>query len=105
MAATKFKDLVVSTGTYTDNQGQQKNRYENVGGLFKTDDGKIFALVKRHINFAGFPSREGSDSVIVSVFDLPDRAASGATPAPRTAAPAAATAPAAPANLDDDIPF
>jgi hypothetical protein len=109
MATSKVKDLAVSTGTYTDSAGQQKHRYVNVGGVFKTDDGNTFLLINRHINFAGLPFREGSESVIVSVFDLRDPNAQPTQQPARAARPAAAAQPAAAAapagGFDDDIPF
>lgn len=39
----RIKKLVATVGKYTDNQGQEKNRYQTVGSMFKRDDG-TFAL-------------------------------------------------------------
>ena len=39
--AQKVFDLAVKTGTYTDNQGQEKGRWMNVGAVFKNDQGQV----------------------------------------------------------------
>jgi len=39
MAVQKTMNIVATTGTYTDNQGQEKKRYLTVGTLFIYDDG------------------------------------------------------------------
>lgn len=105
--ATKVKDLVVSTGTYTDSSGQQKHRYINIGGVFKNDDGSVFMLVGRHINLAGLPFKEGGDSVLINVFDLRDPNATQGQASTRQTRRAPVAAPAAAATTvdDSDIPF
>ena len=68
----KVKDLAVATGSYTANDGTTKKRYANVGAVMEGDNGQ-FLFINRHINFAGLPFKEGSESVIVSMFDLRDQ--------------------------------
>lgn len=65
----KIKDLVVTTGKYT-KDGQEKNRYVNVGAIMEKDDGGKFMFLNRHFNPAGVPFKEGSESIIVSMFDV-----------------------------------
>lgn len=65
----KIKDLVVTTGKYT-KDGQEKNRYVNVGAVMQNDDGNHFIFLNRHFNPAGVPFKEGSESIIVSMFDV-----------------------------------
>lgn len=98
MASKKIKDLAVKTGSYTDRDGREKSRYENVGSLMQMDDGSQFILLKRTFNPAGVPVQDGKDQIIVSVFDLRDDS--------RQDAPAQAQAPAqsAPA-AGQDVPF
>lgn len=100
MASRKIKDLAVKTGEYTDRNGQTRGRYENVGGLFKSDDDSVFVMLKRTFNPAGVPdlSGKGGDSILIGVFDLKPQDGQQA------AAPAPARQPA-PAMDDDDIPF
>lgn len=81
MAAKKIKDLAVKTGSYTDRNGQTKNRYENIGSLFQSDDGSQFVTLKRTFNPAGVAVEPGRDSLIVSVFDLREQAEPAAQPA------------------------
>lgn len=99
MASKKIKDLAVKTGSYQDRDGKEKGRYENVGGLFKSDDGSVFVMLKRTFNPAGVPdlSGKGGDSIVIGAFDLKD-----AQPTQQQAAPQRQQAPAV---QDDDIPF
>lgn len=69
MAAQKIKDLAVKTGSYTDNQGQEKGRYQNVGSLMRGDDGNEFIVLHRWFNPAGVPNPENRDSVLISCFE------------------------------------
>lgn len=98
MPATKVKDIAVKTGEYQ-KDGQTKGRYENIGSIFKSDDGGTFLLMKRTFNPAGVPNPDNRDTVLISVFDL--READGQqrqAPAQRQAPP--------PADISDsDIPF
>lgn len=66
--AHKIADLAVKTGEYTDQQGQTKGRYENVGSLMQGDNGQ-FLILKRTFNPAGVPNPDCKDSVIVSCFE------------------------------------
>lgn len=70
MPATKLYDLAVKTGEYTDQSGQQKGRYENVGAVMQGDNGQ-FIMLKRTFNPAGVPdlSGRGGDSVLISCFE------------------------------------
>lgn len=64
----KLYDAVVKTGEYTDNQGNTKGRYENVGSVMQGDNGQ-FLVLKRTFNAAGVPNPDNKDSVIVSFFE------------------------------------
>lgn len=77
MAATKIRDLAVKVSEYTDNQGQTKGRYENVGSMMKGEDGGVFLIFKRTFNPAGVPNPEGRDSLMISCFELRDQQQGG----------------------------
>lgn len=64
----KLYDAVVKTSEYTDNQGNAKGRYENVGSVMQGDNGQ-FLILKRTFNAAGVPNPDNKDSVIVSFFE------------------------------------
>jgi len=64
----KLYDAVVKVGEYTDNQGNTKGRYENVGSVMQGDNGQ-FLILKRTFNAAGVPNPDNKDSVIVSFFE------------------------------------
>lgn len=64
-----IKNLAVVLREYTDNQGQKKAQWLNIGSIMQADDGKNFILLDRHINLAALPCKEGSTSVLISAFD------------------------------------
>jgi hypothetical protein len=100
MATTKKYDIAVKTGSYQDNAtGETKNRYQNIGAVMQGDNGP-YLLLDPMINLAAVPREAGKDRVICSLFEPKPK---DGQQAPRAAAPA--QRPAAPAPMDDDIPF
>jgi len=95
MATTKKYDIAVKTGSYQDNQGQTKNRYQNIGAVMQGDNG-LYLLLDPLINLAAVPREAGKDRVICSLFEPRQ----DGQQAPRAAAPQRQSAP-----VDDDIPF
>jgi len=83
MAVTKKYDLAVKTGSYQDNTGATKNRYQNIGAVMQGDNGP-FLLLDPLINLAAVPREAGKDRVLVSCFDPKQ---DGQQQAPRQAAP------------------
>tara|TARA_R110002020_G_scaffold54301_1_gene151544 strand:+ start:688 stop:1044 length:357 start_codon:yes stop_codon:yes gene_type:complete len=66
--AQKLYDVTVKTGEYTNNQGETKGRYENIGTMMQGDNGP-FLILKRTFNPAGVPNPDNKDSVICSCFE------------------------------------
>ena len=64
----KLYDLCVSTRKYSDNSGQEKNAYENIGAIIEDNEGKHFMTLKAHFNPAGIARKNGSESIVVSLF-------------------------------------
>jgi len=95
----KTYDLAVKSGSYTQN-GETKNRYENIGSVMEGDKGP-FIMLKRHINLAAFPFKEGGDAVLVSMFEPKDRDSNFSNGSQRREEPRRRSA----ADLDDDVPF
>jgi len=98
--ASTFRDLAVSVGKYTDNQGFEKNRYKTIGQEVTKEDGGKFLLLDADIFHAALfalCNKERKDKVLVSIFEKRD-AAGGAAATP--AAPKAAGGIA-----DEDVPF
>ena len=62
----KLFDLVVKTGSYTNNNGEEKARYKNVGACMEGREGGMFLLLDRTFNPAGVGEGE---ACIVSMFD------------------------------------
>lgn len=62
----KLYDLAVRTGSYI-KDGLEKGKYENIGAVMEGDNGK-FMFLKRSFNPAGVPFKDGSESIIVSMF-------------------------------------
>lgn len=94
--AKKIKDLAVVTGTYTNGQGEEKRRYMNCGALMENDEGGQFIMLSRYINYSSLPRKQGSDSILISVFDLREREGGDTAAEP----PAMVDG-----DLDDDVPF
>jgi hypothetical protein len=77
MAFRKTKDLAVATGKYM-KDGQEKNRYTNVGYILEDESGAKMICLNRYFNPAGVPFKEGSESIILSQFEVKDNAAPSA---------------------------
>lgn len=69
----KIRDIAVKTGTYQDQQGQEKGRWQNVGALMKGDDGGEFVILQRWFNPAGIANPDSRESVVLSCFPLKDK--------------------------------
>jgi hypothetical protein len=92
--AKKLYDMAVKSGSYTNANGDTKNRYVNIGVVMQSDDGGAFALLEPHVNLAGF-NRGDRDSVMVSLFKPnSDGQASANKPAPKDLD-----------KIEDEIPF
>ena len=92
----KTHDLVVKVGEYTNNQGETKSRYENIGAVMSGKDDGSYIMLKRTFNPAGVPGNADRDSILVSMFE----------PQNRSQQPAQSSNQARPAqDLNDDIPF
>jgi len=64
----KKYDLAVKTGSYTDRDGNEKNKWQNVGVVL---DGKYgpYILLNRSFSPAGVPCDLGNDVITVSMFE------------------------------------
>ena len=65
---TKLYDLCVAVRSYKDNTGSDKTVWENVGSVLENNEGKIFMMLKAHFTPAGITRKEGSESILVSMF-------------------------------------
>lgn len=68
----KLFDLAVAVSHYTDKNGNDKNRYVNIGGIYEGDYGK-FMMLEAHFNPAGVQRKDGSSSIIVKMFTPKDK--------------------------------
>jgi|TARA_Y100000034_G_C6603837_1_gene262749 hypothetical protein len=82
-------DAVVATGKYTDNQGNEKTRYVNIGTVFKRDDGSV--CMKLDAVPVGVPDWQGW----VNFFDKKPRNERRPDTVAKTGGD----------DLDDEIPF
>ena len=69
----KLYDLCVATRHYKDNMGNDKAVWENIGSILKNEDGKTFMMLKAHFNPAAIQRKEGSESILVSMFPPKNR--------------------------------
>jgi hypothetical protein len=93
--AKRVKDLAVVTGTYTNGQGEEKRRYMNCGALMEGDDGGQFIMLSRFINYSILPRKQGSESILISVFDIREREGGDTAEKPAMVS----------GDLDDDVPY
>lgn len=117
MATRKIYDLAAKTGSYTDSQGETRNRYVNAGAIYEKDDGSRFISINRTFNPAGVPNPDNKESVLLSQFEIRPRGEGGQRQQSQQQAPeqrpqAPAPKPAQPRggnsgfdDMDDDIPF
>ncbi|MCO5763784.1 MAG: hypothetical protein NHG36_20160 [Chromatiaceae bacterium] len=67
--ATKIYDVAVKTRSYQDPRtGEKKGVWQNVGAVWKGDDGNSWLTLNRWFNPAGIPTEEGRDSISCSLF-------------------------------------
>lgn len=66
--ATKIFDLAVATGKYTDKNGQDRTRWENIGEMYRGDNQNIFIMMKPTFNPAGVAREQNSDRIMISCF-------------------------------------
>ena len=97
---SKKYDLVVKVGEYTDNQGQTKGRFKNVGVMMEGDKGP-YILLDRTFNPAGVGGNEGRESIIVSLYEPKDNGGQQQ----HSAAKAAGQQPKWRDLEGDDVPF
>ena len=69
--AKKF-DAVVCTGRYTDANGQEKARWQNVGAVIETKNGMAL-LLERWFNPAGVVDDKGGENVLINLMPPNDR--------------------------------
>ena len=93
----KKYDLVVKVGEYTDNQGQTKGRFKNVGVMMEGDKGP-YILLDRTFNPAGVGGNDGRESIIVSLYEPKQEGGQQAHSAAKANAYQSQ-------DLDDSVPF
>lgn len=110
MATRKTHDLAVKVGEYTNQQGEKKNRYQNVGAVMQGDNGQFIMLAK-WFNPAGVVDARGGESILLSMFEPRQDGAGQQAPQQRPqAAPAPQQRPVPMQrggfdDMDDSIPF
>ena len=88
-------EIVATTGTYTDKEGNEKRRYENVGHVHVSQEGRFYITMKATFNPAGLPRKEGDDRVYLNLFE----------PKPKEVSrPEIKPAPSM-SDMDEDIPW
>lgn len=85
---TTRQNLAVVVGTYS-KDGEDKNRYMNIGTIVTKDDGGKFMEISPFINYSALPRKDGK--LYVSVFDEKDSST--------------ATKAAKPSESTEDVPF
>lgn len=74
-----MKKLLLKTGTYTNNQGETKNNYVELGVILQGNDGGEYAIIEPTVDLAGVlikqntqalkDGKEVRDSIMCGIFD------------------------------------
>lgn len=65
---SKKYDVVARVGSYVDQSGQEKGRFENVGAVIVNANGGFNLLLKKTFNPAGLAEPD-KESIILSLFE------------------------------------
>ncbi|MGB0718228.1 MAG: hypothetical protein ACPGO7_02750 [Alphaproteobacteria bacterium] len=65
----RLNDLSVVVKEYTDNTGQQRKEYKNVGVEMEADDGGRYLLLDRSFNPAGIPNPQNRSNLIINFYE------------------------------------
>ncbi len=63
------KKIMIASGSYTTQDGQQKTTWKEVGVIMTSQTGKEFCLLDPTVNLSGFPREPGKDMIIASIFE------------------------------------
>lgn len=64
-----YKKLMVKVREYTDQNGQPKNQWLQIGSIMQSQKGGYFILLDKTFNPAGIQTEPGRTSVMVSMFE------------------------------------
>lgn len=70
---SKIYDVVARVGSYTDQTGQEKGRFQNVGAVIQNSNGGMNLLLAKWFNPAAL-AEDGKESVILSLFEPQQKA-------------------------------
>ena len=85
-------NMAVKVGSYTDREGKEKNKWQNVGVVLEGQYGP-YILLHRHFNPAGVPCDSNKDVIAISLFKPDGDRGEGAAPSPLSS------------TQEDDVPF
>jgi hypothetical protein len=91
---TILYELSVVTGQY-ESGGEIKKRWQNIGHLHESSDGRQYITLNPIINLAAVPRRDGDDRVYVNLFE----------PKKKEGRPAAGASQKFQGLPDDGVPF
>lgn len=66
--AKKIYEVVAKTREWTNQNGEKKGNWLNVGAIWENDDGDPWLVLNRHFNPAGLPHDPERDTVSLSLF-------------------------------------
>lgn len=99
---TKRYDVVARVGSYVDQSGQEKGRFENVGAVIVNSNGGFNLLLKKTFNPAGLAEPD-KESIILSLFEPQQSGQQAPQAAPQQRAQQPQQMP--PNDFEDSIPF
>ena len=63
----KLAVINASLGKYTDKDGKERTRYQEVGTLFKHSDGRCFLRMNAYFDYGRLNVKEGNDAFFLEV--------------------------------------
>ena len=96
---TVVYDLVATTGSYTNAQGEEKKRWEKVGAVHKGQYGPYITL-EAWFNPAGLPRKDGDSRVYLNCYEPKPTVSSNTVQGEKPPAQKSGTS-----DMDGDIPF
>ena len=94
----KKYDVVVATEKYTNSQGEEKTKWQNIGAVMQNEKG-FFMFLDRTFNPAGVANPDNKSNVILSFFEPKQQSSSSQTNQPQGRAQESIE------QIGSDIPF
>ena len=63
----KLAVINASTGSYEDQDGKKRTRYQEIGALYRHTDGRCYLMMNAYFDFGRIAIKEGRDAFFLEV--------------------------------------